>query len=237
MEPVIVTVTCCASDNTGYTFCRAQPPEPRALQPSLRGGPLRTVQQNEASSNPASDPVQRAEQHRNRGVSEFAKVSNTCGDTDDLTAARGRWEAQRATKQTRLNSELLGPLSTKRTAQAQEGWEKFVEEGEQESRPDPGLAGERTSPSLSLAEHRPSGVCIKQGQIPAAFIREGKNKNEAHTHTLLLWFGMENPLPFILFLSYMGLLGFKSSGPLTWDIVSKSFLPPGSSDSLLMAPT
>lgn len=133
-------------------LCRVPSPEPRVLQTSLRWGALRTVQQNEASSNPASDPVLRVEQYGNRGVSEFAKVSSTCGDTDDLTAARGRWEAQRATKQTRLNCELLGPLSTKRTAQAQESWEKFVKEREQESLSRPGLAGERTSPSLSLAE-------------------------------------------------------------------------------------
>lgn len=61
------------------------------------------------------------------------------------------------------------------------------------------------SPSLSLAEHRPSGVCIKQGQrrlreISAAFIRAGKNKNEAHTHTYsasLVWHG--EPTPFYSF--------------------------------------
>lgn len=82
-------------------------------------------------------------------------------------------------------------------------------------------------------EHRPSGVCINQRQRPesvqeisAAFIKAGENKNEADTHKLCLGLAWRTHSLFFFFLSYTGLPGIKSSGPLTWDIVSKAFLPP-----------
>lgn len=53
---------------------------------------------------------------------------------------------------------------------------------------------------------------------------------------------MENPLPFLLFFLGGGEVTRacperRSSGPLTWEIVSEYFLPAGSSDSLRKSPT
>lgn len=65
-----------------------------------------------------------------RGVAEVADAGSPCGDTAHLAAAKGRWAGRRRGPGA---SPLELPLSTKRTAQARDGWGGLVAEREQES--------------------------------------------------------------------------------------------------------